>query len=322
DVVRVRNQKLASIKQAVASPQGIASRALDPIIYGSAHPYGSVGALGSETVVQSITPATLKGEHETWIRPEGAAITVVGDVTMSDLLPKLEAAFGNWNGSAVAKPVKDLGAAIPAAKPRIVLIDRPNSPSSMLLFGRVLPLTGKATDTEALDLANEVIGSGFLSRLNMDLRETKGWTYGIGTGVTGVVGPRAAIAQTLVQADRTGDSIKAVFEQMRAFPKTKGVDAVELQRVTEGNIANLPTRYQTNASVLGAMLSNRRFGRPDDYQSRLADIWRGIDASEIDAAAAQYLQPDEMVVIVVGDRKAIEGQLTGLGLPIEHRDPQ
>ncbi|ANY21335.1 Peptidase M16 inactive domain protein [Tsuneonella dongtanensis] len=322
DVVRVRNQRLASIKQAMASPQGIATRALDPIIYGSAHPYGSVGALGSEQVVQAITPAALRSEHANWIRPEGAAITVVGDVTMGDLLPKLEAAFGNWKGDSAYLPMKDLTVAVPAPQPRIVLIDRPSSPSSMLLFGRVLPLTGTTQDTEALDLANEVIGSGFLSRLNMDLRETKGWTYGIGTGLTGVVGPRAAVVQTLVQADRTGDSIKAIFEQMRAFPKAKGVDAVELQRVTEGNIANLPTRYQTNASVLSAMLTNRRFGRPDDYQSRLADIWRGVDAAAINAAAAQYLQPDDMVVIVVGDRKAIEGQLTGLGLPIEYRDPQ
>jgi zinc protease len=92
--------------------------------------------------------------------------------------------------------------------------------------------------------------------------------------------------------------------------------------VTEGNIANLPTRYQTNSAVLGALLTNRRFGRPDDYQARLGAIYGAIDAAAIDAAAAQYLQPDGMVIVVVGDRKAIEGQLTGLGLPVEHRAPQ
>lgn len=322
DVVRVRNQRLASIQQALATPQSIAARALDPILYGSAHPYGSVGALGTAEVVQTLDPAALRTTHASWVRPDKAAITVVGDVAMGDLLPRLEAAFGNWTMPAVPAPTKDLSAPTPPPSPRIVLIDRPNSPSSMLLLGRVLPLTGTAKDTEALDLANEVIGSGFLSRLNMDLRETKGWTYGVGTGLTGVVGPRAAIAQTLVQADRTGDSIKAIFEQMKAFPAGKGVDAVELQRVTEGNIANLPTRFQTNSQVLGALLTNRRFGRPDDYQARLGEIYRGIDAAEIDAAAAQYLQPDGMVVIVVGDRKVIESQLTGLGLPIEYREPQ
>jgi predicted Zn-dependent peptidase len=322
DVVRVRNQRLASIQQALAAPQALASRALDPILYGSAHPYGTVGALGTTAVVETLGPQALRETHASWIRPDRANITVVGDVTMAELLPRLEAAFGTWTAPATPAPSKNLAAAVPAPSPRIVLIDRPNSPSSMLLFGRVLPLTGTARDTEALELANEVIGSGFLSRLNMDLRETKGWTYGVGTGLTGVVGPRAAIAQTLVQADRTGDSIRAIFDQMKAFPASKGVDAVELQRVTEGNIANLPTRFQTNSAVLGALLANRRFGRPDDYQARLADIYRGIDAAEIDAAAAQYLQPNDMVVIVVGDRKAIEGQLTGLGLPIEYRDPQ
>jgi zinc protease len=322
DVVRVRNQRLAAIQQALASPQALAARALDPIIYGPAHPYGSVGSLGTAAVVETLDPGALRTAHQSWIRPDRAAITVVGDVAMADLLPRLEAAFGGWTAPSTPAPGKDLAAPVPAPAPRIVLIDRPNSPSSMLLFGRVLPLTGTAPDTEALDLANEVIGSGFLSRLNMDLRETRGWTYGVGTGVTGVVGPRAAIAQTLVQADRTGDSIRAVIEQMKAFPAARGVDAVELQRVTEGNIANLPTRYQTNSAVLGALLTNRRFGRPDDYQARLGAIYGAIDAAAIDAAAAQYLQPDGMVIVVVGDRKAIEGQLTGLGLPVEHRAPQ
>jgi predicted Zn-dependent peptidase len=320
DVARVKNQRLANISQALATPQAVAARALDPLLYGEAHPYGSVGALGKTAAVEALSPATLRSEHQQWIRPGKAQITVVGDITMAELKPQLEAAFGTWREPGVAAPAKDLTAATPAPQPRLVVIDRPDSPSSMLLFGRVLPLTGRDSNQEALDLANEVIGNGFLSRLNMDLRETKSWTYGIRTGLSGAVGPRSATVQTLVQADRTGDSIKAVLEQMKAFPAAKGVDATELQRVTSGNIANLPTRFQTNADVLGALLSNRRFGRPDDYQARLADIYGRIGAKAIDAAAAQYLQPEQMVVIVVGDRKAIDPQLAALGMPIEYRE--
>jgi zinc protease len=318
DVARVKNQRLAAIEQALASPQMLAARALDPILYGPAHPYGTVGSLGQPAVIAALDPAALRAAHDAWLRPAKARITVVGDVTMAELLPRLEAAFGGWRDPASPAPAKDLAVPTPAPRPRIVVIDRPNSPSSMLLFGRVLPLTGTAPGHEALDLANEVIGNGFLSRLNSDLREQKGWTYGIRSSVSANVGPRSAIVQTLVQADRTGDSIREIVDQMKAFPAEKGVDAVELQRVTEGNIANLPTQYQTNGQVLTALVTNQRLGRPDDYQARLADIYRALDAKALDAAAAQYLQPAQMVVVVVGDRKAIEGQLAKLGMPVEY----
>ncbi|MGX7953242.1 M16 family metallopeptidase [Tsuneonella sp. HG249] len=319
DVARVKNQRLANISQALAAPQAVAARALDPLLYGERHPYGSVGSLGEKAVVETLTPTALRTEHARWLRPGKAHITVVGDLTMAELLPRLEATFGSWAEPGEPAPAKHLTAPIPTPKPRLVVIDRPNSPSSMLLFGRILPLTGRDPNQEALDLANEVIGNGFLSRLNADLRETKGWTYGIRTGVSSVLGPRAATVQTMVQADRTGDSIKAIVEQMKAFPATKGVEPGEFQRVTQGNIANLPTRFQTNADVLGALLANRRLGRPDDYQARLADIYARLSPEAIDAAAAQYLQPEQMVVIVVGDRKVIDPQLAGLGMPIEYR---
>ena len=319
DVARVKNQRLAGIAQALATPQAVAARALDPILYGPAHPYGTVGALGTTAAVEAVAPATLRAEHSAWLRPGNASITVVGDTTMAELLPRLEAAFGTWQEPASPAPAKNLTAAVPAPRQRLVVIDRPNSPSSMLLFGRVLPLTGRDPNQEALELANEIIGSGFLSRLNMDLRETKGWTYGVRSGLSGAVGQRAAMVQTLVQADRTGDAIKTVIEQMKAYPAAKGTDASEFERVTAGNIANLPTRFQTNGDVLGALLTNRRFGRPDDYQARLASIYGALDARAIDAAAAQYLSPEQMVVIVVGDRKVIDPQLDQLGLPIEYR---
>jgi predicted Zn-dependent peptidase len=245
---------------------------------------------------------------------------VVGDVTMPDLLPKLEAAFGDWKAPASPAPAKAIDAPIPPSKPRLVVIDRPNSPQSVLLFGRVLPLNGAGTGQEALELANEVIGNDFLSRLNSDLREEKGWTYGISSSLFQVRGPRAFVVFTPVQSDRTADSIKLIVQDMKAFPAQKGVDQVELQRVTEGNIRNLPNRFETNGQVLGALLENQRLKRPDDYQARLPDIYRSITAAQIDQAAAKYLQPEQMVIVVVGDRSQIDAQLKTLGMPIEYQD--
>ncbi|ANU08613.1 M16 family metallopeptidase [Paraurantiacibacter namhicola] len=318
---RVRDQRLAAIDQQLASPTGLASLAAGPLIFGDDHPYGSVGALGRATTLGLVTPDALSSLHAAWIRPSKAQITVVGDVTMEELLPQLEMAFGDWAEPAAAAGQKaPLDTALPDARPRLVVIDRPNSPQSVLLLARALPLTGTSQGTEALELANEVIGSGFLSRLNSNLREDKGWTYGIRSTITSNAGPRLLTVFTPVQSDRTGDSIQLIFEEMTAFPAARGVDDVELQRVTQGNIRNLPNRFETNGQVLGAIVQNRRLGRPDNYYATLPSIYAGLGAPQLNAAAAQYLQPDNLVVIVVGDRKVIDSQLEGLDMEIEYLD--
>ena len=316
EVARVKDQRLAEIAQEQADPASLAYRAIDPLIFGQAHPYGSVGSTGKASVIEALTPEALAETHRTWLSPDTAGFTVVGDVTMAELLPALEAAFGDWRAPAAPKPVKNLAAAIPPATRRLVVIDRPNSPQSVLLFGRVLPLSGKLP--EALGLANEVIGNGFLSRLNLNLREDKGWSYGIRSSLPTAAGPRALAVYTQVQSDKTADSIRLILDDMAAFATDKGVAAAELQRVTDGNIRGLPNSYQTNGQVLSALLDNQLLGRPDTYQASLPDIYRAIGAAQIDAAARSYLSPDELVIVVVGDRKQIDAQLATLGLEIEY----
>ena len=318
DVARVKDQQLAGIAQERANPSALARRAIGPILFGPDHPYGNVGARGLPEVVAALDPAALKAEHDRWLRPDNARITVVGDITMPELLAALEKSFGDWKAPAGPKPTKNLDAAVPPAARRLVVIDRPNSPQSVLLLGRVLPLRGTEGGKEALDLANEVIGDGFLSRLNMDLREDKGWTYGIRSSLTGGVGPRAFTVFTPVQSDRTADSIQAILGDLAAFPAAQGVNETELQRVTEGNVRGLPNRFETNAQVLGAVLSNQVLGRPSDYQTKLPEIYRAIDANAIDSAAREYLGSDNLVIVVVGDRKQIDSQLEGLGMPVEY----
>jgi predicted Zn-dependent peptidase len=319
EVARVKDQRLAAIAQEQADPRGLASRAVGPLVYGEAHPYGSVGASGKPAVIQALTPERLAGEHRKWLRPDTARFTVVGDVTMAELLPALERTFADWTSPAEPKPVKNLTVATPQPARKLVVIDRPNSPQSVLLLARVLPLNGTQQGLEALELANEVIGAGFLSRLNTELREEKGWTYGISSSLSGVVGPRRLSVFTPVQSDRTADSIRLILEQMEVFAAGgQGVNQTELQRVTDGNIRALPNSFQTNGQVLGALVTNRLLGRPDDYQSRLPEIYRAIGAQAIDTAAGQYLSPENLAIIVVGDRKQIDEQLKTLAMPIEY----
>ena len=318
DVARVRDQRLADIAQAIASPQALASRSLNPILFGPAHPYGQPGdGLGDAGAVAALTPAALKAAHAKWLRADNAAITVVGDITMAQLRPLLEASFGDWAAPAGPRPVKALDAAIPAPRPRIMLIDRPNSPQSVIVAGRVLPLSGRDQNNEALDLANEVLGNGFLSRLNMDLREDKGWSYGVRSAVRAPQGPRSLVLTAPVQSDKTGAAIALIMADMRMFPAGRGVEPAELARVTDGNVRGLPNRFETNAQVLGAIIANQQLGRPDDYYGTLPTRYRAITAQAIDAAAKAYLQPERLVIVVVGDRKLIYPQLQQLGLPIE-----
>jgi predicted Zn-dependent peptidase len=323
DVNRERDQQLAAISQALASPGRIAGRTIAPLLYGANHPYGLTGdGLGTEATVSALTPEALRAAHDKWLRPDLARITVVGDVTMAELQPMLEAAFGNWQAPATPPPAKTLTPVSPPATSRIVLVDRPNSPQSFIAAGRVLPLTGREQGNEALDLANEVLGNGFLSRLNMDLREDKGWSYGVRSQVPSPVGQRALSVYAPVQSDRTGDAIRLLIADMKALPGDKPVDAVELNRVTEGNIRNLPTRFETDAQVLSAIVGNDRLGRPDDYYATLPTRYRAIDAAALDAIAAKYLQPDGLVFVVVGDAKVVAPQLAKLGLPVEVRKPE
>ncbi|MEO7247687.1 MAG: pitrilysin family protein, partial [Novosphingobium sp.] len=237
EVSRVKAQMLARLAQVQATPSALAARSLAPILFGDAHPYGlPADGLGSAASISALTPEALRAAHAKWLRPDLARITVVGDVTMAELTPLLEAAFGTWQSPASLRPVKALDAPLPTARPRIVLIDRPNSPQSVIMAGRVLALTGRDPDQEALDLANEVLGNGFLSRLNMDLREDKGWSYGVRSSVSAPVGPRSFTVTAPVQADKTGESIRLLIADMAAFPGKKPVDQQEAGRVTDGNV--------------------------------------------------------------------------------------
>ena len=317
DVARVKDQRLAQLAQAEATPGEKAARTLAPLLFGPGHPYGlPADGLGTAEALAALTPEALRSAHAKWLRPDLARITVVGDITMEQLKPLLEQAFGNWAPPPAPRPVKPVSAAVPPAAPRIVVVDRANAPQAAILAGRVLPLTGRDAGFEALDLANEVLGNGFLSRLNMDLREDKGWTYGVRSSIDRNVGPRTFTIATPVQVDRTGDAIRLLLADMKAFPVSRPVEPAELSRVTDGNIRGLPNRYERGGQVLQQIVINDRLGRPDDYVSSLPARYRAIDAKALDGAAQKFLGPDGLTIVVVGDRKAIEPQLKGIGLPV------
>jgi len=319
DVQRVRMQAQAGLAQRLASPNALARRALDAELFGT-HPYAlPADGLGDAASLGALTPAALRAAHGRWMRPDLARITVVGDVTMAQLKPLLEQAFGGWTAPATPPPAKPLDRAIPATQARIVLIDRPNSPQSVIVAGRVLPVTGRTDNAYPLDLANDVLGGGFLSRLNEDLREQKGWSYGVYSAISRPVGPRTFSMQAPVQADKTGAAISALLANLAAFPAKAPITPTELQRVTEGAIRSLPVAFESSDELLAAIQRNALLGRPDDYYVKLAGVYRAMDSKTIEAAASRYLQAQGLTFVVVGDRAVVEPQLKSLGMTVEIR---
>src|SRR5690606_24945355 len=147
-----------------------------------------------------------------WIRPDNARIFVTADVPLAELLPMLEARFGSWATPAAPRGTKSFDVEIPAPQPRVVLVNRPQSPQSIIFGGTILPVSGQ-DDTLVLEAANEVLGASFLSRINTELREVRGWSYGSSASVSNREHQVPYLFQAPVQADRTGDSIAAMIEQ-------------------------------------------------------------------------------------------------------------
>jgi predicted Zn-dependent peptidase len=323
DLDRVRAQTITGIRQEMRSPQGIAARAIGAELYGEAAPYGSRSTIQS---VGTITRDDLLLFKDTWIRPDNGEVFVISDRPLDEIVMQLNASFGNWTAPAVPKGEKDFST-LPRATTRaaangnrIVLINRPNSPQSIIVAGQITPLD--ASDPSYVDFsnANNSLGGNFLARLNMNLRETKGWSYGVRGGTRAL---ENAVTYTIsggVQADRTGDSVAEMIRETTEFLTTSGVTEEELTRNVASEIGVLPGQFETSGSVLDAMQSLSLFDRPDNYYETLVGQYTAQTAESLDAAARAALNVESFIWIVVGDAAQVGPQLESLGLPVEVRE--
>lgn len=317
ELERVRSQQLVALRGELTNPIRTALRVFTPALYGPNHPYGVPSSgLGSESSLASISVQDVSRFHQQWIRPDMAKIFVVGDSSLPEMVRSLNVTLGKWRPTKMAKPVKRFDVAVPPAQARILLVDRPNAPQSVILAGRLLDLKGRDAK-EALATANDVLGGAFLSRLNMNLRETKGWSYGASSVVAGVKEQLNWFAYAPVQADKTADSIREIQSDVTAFLTNKGTSDDELDRTILGNVRELPGRFETMSSVLSGIMEIDKFGRTDDYFEKLPNIYRNMKVSDADQEARKYLTSSDLLYVVVGDAKSARPQLETLDLPIE-----
>jgi predicted Zn-dependent peptidase len=321
ELERVRAQQLNRLKAELNNPNAIASRLMAPMLYGTDHPYGiPPSGLGDAKAVTAATREQLAAFHAAWIRPDNARVFVVGDTTLAEVKKQLDATLGAWKAPKAAKPVKNFDIAIAAPQPRIVLFDRPKSPQSVILAGKVLDAKG-GDELEVLRSANDIFGGNFLSRFNTNLRETKGWSYGVRSRISNETDRLSWVAVAPVQADRTGDSIKELQNDLKGFLADKGVTKEELERTINGSVRELPGSFETSADVLAGLRQIVKFGRPDNYYETLPATYEAMTAAEIDAAARKTLSTDDLVYVIVGDAAVVKPQLDGLGLAVETATP-
>lgn len=314
EIDRVRATWIAGIRQEQASPNGAALRVLPPLLYGEGHPYAiPLSGTGTEASVGSLTRDDLVAFHREWVRPEQATLIAVGATTLDEVVPLLEKHFGDWRGEGPAPAAPAVGNVDRPQTARVYLIDQPGAVQANIFAGQVVT-PGSDPGAIRLELANAVLGGAFSSRLNMNLREDKGWSYGAYSMTVGAVGPRPWMAYSAVQIDRTVDSLRELQREITEYtgggaPATSD----EVERVQAQNIRRLPGSYETARAVLNEIGGIVRFNRPDDYVlQRRAEI-EAMTADQVSAAAAG-LDPDALTWVVVGDLSQIEQPIRELGL--------
>jgi zinc protease len=303
-----RKSRIAALMQRRDDANAIASVVYASLLYGRNHPYGHP-AIGDEQSVRAITNSDIVRFYETYYRPNNAALIVTGDVTPATLLPKLERAFANWKRGEIPPvniqlpPMRD--------KATLYIVDKPGAAQSVITIGQI----GQARSTPdyfPLIVMNTMLGGQFTSRVNMNLREEKGYTYGARTSFDyrRSAGPFAATAG--VQTAVTKESVYEFMKELRGIRGERPVTASELEFSKQAIIRGFPRTFETPEQMANRLTDIVLYNLPDDYFNNYIARVRAVSVEDINRVANRYLDPSRMAILVVGDRKVIEPGLRSL----------
>jgi zinc protease len=305
---RLKKLEIAGLQRARQQPQNIALRVFPGKIYGADHPYGRIV---TEETINSVGRDDLKAFHQNRLRPQGAVIVAVGDISLAELTAKLEARFGSWKpGPSAAR--SDVPAPAPAQK-AIYLIDKPGAQQSVIVAAIPAPVRDEK-DERAVELLNNVFGGAFVSRLNMNLREDKHWSYGARSFFSGAIGPRAFVSLAGVQTDKTKESMIEFRKELEGVAGTRPITAEELAKAQSDMIQSLPGQWETGDAVLDSLAGLYTLNLPANFWDSYAPGLKAVDTAAVNAAARKIVKADQVTWVVVGDRAKIEKDLAGLGL--------
>jgi predicted Zn-dependent peptidase len=314
DIDRVRATWLAGIAQEKARPNGAAMRVLPPLLYGAGHPYAiPFSGTGTEASIKSLTRDDLVAYHDAYLRPQDATLVVVGDTTLGEIVPKLNAVFGDWTGSAAAPAAAAVPAVQRPAGVRVFLIDQPGAIQSNIFAGELMPST-KDPAADVFDFANKLLGGQFSARLNMNLREDKHWAYGAYSFSADALGQRPWMAYAPVQIDKTVPALQEMVREIGDYATgVKPATQAEVDKARADEINGLPGSFETASAVMSAIGDIVRYGRPDDYVVKHAAQVESLTTADVNAAA-KAIDPKALTWVVVGDLSKIEQPIRDLKL--------
>ena len=315
ELQRAREELLTSLVQAQDDPASLIQFAFPRLVFGPQHRYGTV-SIGTAAAVKGFSVADLRQFHAQHYVPSNAVIIVTGDVTPASAVARLEAAFGAWKG--IVAPRTAVPAAPQLTARQIYLVDKPGAPQSQIRIGWV-GVPRATPDYFALRVLNTILGGSFTSRLNQNLREEHGYSYGASSSfdMRSAAGPFYAAAG--VQTDKTSEALTEFFKELDAIRKP--IPAEEIEKAKNYLALLLPRTFETTESLAGSLAQVFVYNLPADYYTTYTDRIRAVTPADVQRAAERYIQPDKFAIVIVGDRKVIEPGIKALNLgPIETID--
>ena len=318
EVERKRAQLLAALAQAREQADQVADTVASRVLFGQGHPLAP-SSLGDAASLKAIDAAALRGFWQARYRPERAALVVAGDLTEAELRALVEPLFGAWKPAGEAAPDTPVPPARPVAA-RTVFVDKPGAPQAALAVVAPGPKAG-VPDAASIKVMNAALGGLFTSRINNQLREVKGYTYGIFSGY-GMGRERGQFSiRGSVRTDVTGAALVDMFKEIDGM-RAKPMGAAELQRVRNAQLLSLPGLFDTNGAVVAGYAANWAAGQPLGAISQLPARYMGVTSATALKAARDHLDPASLIVVAVGDKAKVLPQLQAIGRKAELRDTE
>jgi predicted Zn-dependent peptidase len=266
--------------------------------------------MGTAETIKAITIDDLRAFYSSMFRPDNATLLAVGDITADQVMPLLEKHFGGWKPAGAAA-VETLPAVEPPKTRQVFLIDKPGSPQSQIRIGSI-GVARSTPDYFPLTVMNTILGGSFSSRLNNNLREKHGYTYGATSGFDMRLGAGPFFAAAGVQTDKTAEALKEFFNELNAM--LKPVPAEELSRAKNYVSLRYPSAFETTGDISRRLEDALVYRLPDDYFAKYVQNIQAVTAADVQRVAQKYVQPERVIVVVVGDLAVIEAGIRALNL--------
>lgn len=313
ELARERRSRVQAIRQQKDRPTIVASETFDRLVYGDNHPYGHPSN-GTADVIEHLTHDDVAAFYDTYYRPNNAVLIVVGDVTPAESQALATRAFARWT----AKPIPAGAEAIPARPAAhataVYLVDKPGAAQSEIRIGHALAARSMSPDYYALRVLNAALGEAFTSRINLNIREARGYTYGARTGMTFNRGAGPFIASSGVFTAKTDSSLLEFMKEIRDIRASRPITQAETDFARGSLVRAYPRRLETNAGMAGVLADIAFFKLPDSEITGYLTKIQQVKPADVTRVARQYLAPDSSVIVVVGDLAKIQPGIEALHL--------